>query len=232
MASFEPAFADELAAILTWGFDYLQRDASGGLDRAAEGEAGPAAGQGAWLRDQEGGSVYLRLSTRPLDQPERTLDQATRDAVIEGGYWLVPPAPGAELAIVYSGAVAPEALSAHAAIAEDLPGTGLLAVTSADRLNAGWHAAQRARAAGQQEARSRIEGLLSNLAPNAGLITVLDGHPAALAWMGSVRGQRVQALGVEHFGQSGGLAELYGYYRIDEDAIIDAAAALCLGRDG
>lgn len=231
LASFEPAFADELAAILTWGFDYLQRDGARDAGQVREGEAGQASGQSAWLRDQEGGSVYLRLSTRPLDQPGRILDPETNDAVIEGGYWLIPPAPGAELAIIYSGAVAPEALAAHAAIAEDLPSTGLLAVTSADRLNAGWHAAQRARAAGQGTARSRIERLLADLDPDAGLVTVLDGHPAALAWMGSVRGQRVQALGVEHFGQSGGLAELYGYYRIDKEAIIDAAAALCLGMD-
>src|SRR3546814_15806639 len=58
LASFEPAFVDELSTILAWSFDYLQRD----------GEGRPT---GPWLRDEKGGSVYLRLSTRPLEQPQR-----------------------------------------------------------------------------------------------------------------------------------------------------------------
>jgi pyruvate dehydrogenase E1 component len=61
---------------------------------------------------------------------------------------------------------------------------------------------------------------------------VIDGHPATLAWLGGVCGHRVQALGVEHFGQSGDLTDLYRVYRIDEDAILDAVAAACLARLG
>ena len=44
---FEPAHVDELAEILRWSFEHLQ--------------------------DEHGGSVYLRLSTRPLAQPEREM---------------------------------------------------------------------------------------------------------------------------------------------------------------
>ena len=217
LAAFEPAFVDELATIMTWGFDYLQRDGSG--EAAAD-----------WLRDVKGGSVYLRLSTRPLDQLERELDAELTRQVIAGGYWLRPPAPGAELALVYAGVVAPEALAAHAELLDDVPGAGLLAVTSADRLNAGWHAAERARQAGIPDARSHVEALLAPLAPDAGLVTVVDGHPASLGWLGSVRGHRVQALGVEHFGQSGDLQDLYRHYRIDVAAILDACAAAVLQR--
>jgi len=223
LAAFEPAFADELAAILAWSFDYLQRDGSGG-------------GGDSWLRDHNGGSVYLRLSTRSLDQPERRLDAALRRDIILGGYWLRAPAPGAELAIVTTGALAPEALAAHEAIGDDVPGAGLLAVTSADRLNAGWHAAQRGRQKGAGPERgggpAHVERLLGALAPDAGLVTLVDGHPAALSWLGAVRGQRVQALGVEHFGQSGDLPDLYRRYRLDLEAVIDACAAACLGRIG
>ncbi|MEE8505140.1 MAG: transketolase, partial [Kiloniellales bacterium] len=145
LASFEPAFVDELSAIMAWAFDYMQR---GG--QAADPGADPGADQGAgsgtaWLRDAAGGAVYLRLSTRPLAQPPRALSTARAEEVIAGGYWLRPPAPGAELAIVYSGAIAAEALAAHQEVLDDLPGAGLLAVTSADRLNAGWHAAEQAR---------------------------------------------------------------------------------------
>jgi pyruvate dehydrogenase E1 component len=109
-----------------------------------------------------------------------------------------------------------------------------LAVTSADRLNAGWHAAEQARRSGAV-ARSRdnlaaVEDLLAPLAPDAALVTVIDGHPATLSWLGAVRGHSVQALGVEHFGQSGDLADLYRHYHIDTEAILDACAAACLSR--
>ncbi len=105
-----------------------------------------------------------------------------------------------------------------------------MAVTSADRLNAGWHAAERARVDGDPTARAQIETLLAPLAPDAALVTVIDGHPAALSWLGGVYGHRVQALGVEHFGQSGDLPDLYRTYRIDSAAILDACAAACLAR--
>jgi pyruvate dehydrogenase E1 component len=216
LAAFEPAFVDELAAIMGWGFDYMQRD-------------GTAAGDG-WLHDVEGGSVYLRLSTRAIEQPERELTRPLRDEILAGGYWLKPPAAGTELAIVYQGAVAPQAIAAHAQVLEDIPGAGLLAVTSADRLDAGWHAAQRARQAGIADAVSHVERLLTPLAGDAGLVTVIDGHPATLSWLGSVFGHPVHALGVEHFGQSGDLPDLYRRYRIDEEAILDAAASACLER--
>ena len=163
-----------------------------------------------------------------LDQPPREVTPELRADIIAGGYWLRPPAPGAELAIVYTGAVAAEALEAHAQIIEDIPGAGLLAVTSADRLNAGWLAANRARQAGQADRDSAVERLLAPLALGAGLVTVIDGHPATLGWLGSVRGQKVVSLGVERFGQTGDLPDLYRVYGIDADAILDAAAQICL----
>ncbi len=221
LASFEPAFVDELSTIMAWAFDYMQR---GGGPTADESSASD------WLRDTAGGSVYLRLSTRPVSQPERALTPRLKEDIIAGGYWLQAPAPGAELALVYSGAIAPEALAAYREILDDVPGAGLLAVTSADRLNAGWHAAERARRSGNPGARSAVEGLLVALAPDAALVTVVDGHPAALSWLGAVRGHPVQALGVEHFGQSGDLPDLYRHYRIDTEAILDACAAACLAR--
>ena len=76
-----------------------------------------------------------------MDQPERTLDPALAEAIVAGAYWLREPAPGAELAIAYCGAVAPEAIAAHDAIGEDVPGAGLLAITSPGRLHRDWQAA-------------------------------------------------------------------------------------------
>ncbi|TQV78424.1 transketolase [Denitrobaculum tricleocarpae] len=227
LAAFEPAFVDELAAILAWSFDYLQRD--GG--HAPRGEApGDRNADVDWLRDAEGGAVYLRLSTRSLSQPERDLDPALRRDIIRGGYWLHPPAVGASLAILCSGAITPEAIEAHQSLLEEMPGVGLMVITSADRMNAEWSAAERARQQGHSTASSHVERLLAPLAPNASLVSVTDGHPASLAWLGSVRGQRQHALGVEHFGQSGSLQDLYRHYRIGSDAILDACAAACLQR--
>ena len=75
-----------------------------------------------------------------------------------------------------------------------------------------------------------IERLLGEIPSDCALVTVLDGHPAALAWLGSVSGHRVRGLGVEHFGQTGSLAELYKHYGIDANAIIRAAQAIAPGR--
>jgi pyruvate dehydrogenase E1 component len=128
------------------------------------------------------------------------------------------------------GAVAPEAIEAVGMMGEDRRDVGLLAITSADRLNAGWTAAQRARERGLVHARSLIERLLDDVPPHCGIVTVLDGHPATLGWLGAVHGHRVRSLGVEHFGQTGTIADLYRHYGIDANAIAAAAQAIAPGR--
>jgi pyruvate dehydrogenase E1 component len=64
---------------------------------------------------------------------------------------------------------------------------------------------------------------------NCGIVTVLDGHPATLAWLGAVYGHRVRSLGVEHFGQTGTVADLYRHYGIDTNAIVAAAQQVAPG---
>ena len=83
--------------------------------------------------------------------------------------------------------------------------------------------------AGRPE-RARVSRLLQPLAPAAGLVTVLDGHPATLSWLGSVGQHRVQPLGVTQFGQSGDIPDLYRACGLDVDAILHAAARLCVGQ--
>ena len=90
--------------------------------------------------------------------------------------------------------------------------------------------ALRARTDGDPAARSHVERLLGGLSPGASLVTVLDGHPAALTWLGAVAGHRVVPLGVDRFGQSGDIPDLYREYRLDVDAIISAVARACLDR--
>jgi pyruvate dehydrogenase E1 component len=204
LSYFEPAFADELAWIMGWSFDQLQ---------AAEGS-----------------SVYLRLSTRAIEPPERRIDAALGGDIIAGAYWQRPPAPGAEFAIAYTGAVEPEAMDAIEQLRDDLPGAGLLAVPSPDRLYAEWSRAARGGRAKGAAGVCHVERLLGRLAPDAAIVTVIDGHPATLSWLGSVAGHRTYPLGVTAFGQSGDIADLYRIHGLDADAILDACANACLDR--
>ena len=198
---FEPAFADELALLMRWSFAHMQA--------------------------ADGGSVYLRLTTRSVVQVERSDDAWEADA-LKGGYWLRAPAPGTQAAIAYTGAIVPEVLAAFEALQDDLPGLGLLAVTSPDLLHRGWSAARAARGSGKSVEPSHVETLLGALSPDAGLVTIIDGSPSALSWLGGVRGMRTSPLGTDRFGQTGDLPDLYQAYRLDPEAIIDAAAELFL----
>ena len=119
LLSYEPAHVDELAVLMRHGLDYMQQD--------------------------KGGSIYLRLSTRSLPQPQRTLSPEQEADIVSGGYWYAAPEPGADIAIVAMGAVTPEAIAAHESVARDFAGAGLLVLTSPDRLHADWLAAQRNR---------------------------------------------------------------------------------------
>jgi len=190
LASFEPAYADELAAIMRWGFEHMQSD--------------------------DGGSVYLRLSTRQLKQPGREMEETLNGGVLNGGYWRIKPSDPKAGAIVYTGAIAPEAEAAHAELSAARAGLGLLAITSSDQLYQDW------RRAG---AGSAIGGLLAAVDRDAPMVTVLDGHPATLSWLGGVAGHRVRPLGVDGFGQCGDFGDLYGTYGIDTDAIVTAFTA-------
>ncbi|UDL92772.1 transketolase [Mesorhizobium sp. PAMC28654] len=218
LAAYEPAFVDELSVIMRFALDYMQRDGD-----AVQSER-------TWLRDETGGSVYLRLSTRPVEQVARTMTPELEQDIVDGGYWLRRPGPNAELVVAYTGAVAPEAIEAVGMMAEDRRDVGLLAVTSADRLNAGWTAASRARERGLVHARSHVERLFDDLPPHCAIVTVTDGHPASLGWLGSVHGHRTRSLGVEHFGQSGTIDDLYRHFGIDANSIVAAGNGIAAGR--
>ena len=113
-------------------------------------------------------------------------------------------------------------------LAEEIPGLGVLSITSWDRLYHDWQRAVGRPLNGSGGARCHLEAVLSRLSPHAGLVTVQDGHPASLSWIGSASGRRVYPLGISSFGQSGDLPDLYRTYRIDAEAIIDMAATACV----
>ncbi|MGV3634944.1 MAG: transketolase, partial [Pseudorhodoplanes sp.] len=91
LASFEPAFVDELAVILRFALDYIQKDGDAGpsdFTSAARSDAKPvstfADHAADWLRDETGGSVYLRLSTRPVEQPQRAMTDELKQGIVDG----------------------------------------------------------------------------------------------------------------------------------------------------
>lgn len=189
LASFEPAYADELAVIMEWGFGHMQR--------------------------QNGGAVYLRLSTRAIDQVQRSLDSETRDGIIAGGYWRDEKNDNADVVIAYTGAIAPEAQAACDSLQSDGVNARLLSITSADRLYADWL---------EKREQSHIANLLAQAADGAKIVSVLDGHPATLTWLAGVAGNPIYPLGVTTFGQSADTVDLFAHHGIDANAIVAAAA--------
>ena len=192
---FEPAYADELREIVLWSFDHLQAE--------------------------DGGSVYLRLSTRPYEQPKREMSDELRTSVLEGGYWMIPPSNDATHVLVAMGVVVPEAIAAQQELARSGPAPGLLVVTSPDQLFRQWcgRTGTKNRTTRAQTVRPH---LLDCLAPDTTLLTVLDGHPLTLAWLGGADGFRIRPLGVSKFGMSGYLSEIYREQGIDAAAIVEA----------
>eukprot|EP00939_MAST-03C_sp_MAST-3C-sp1_P001018 g1018.t1 len=194
MRMYEPAFADELKALMRFSFEHMQAD--------------------------DGGSVYLRLSTRPVAQIDRETSliddpETTRD-IVDGCYYHVPPTDGTSVVVAFSGAIAPEALSAFETIRRERPqdSPALLQITSCDLLANEW------KSRGDE---SHANSMLKRVPRDATIVTVVDAHPTSLSWIGSCCGHRVVPLGVQDYGQSGDLVDLYGHYGLDEAAIVDAA---------
>jgi pyruvate dehydrogenase E1 component len=176
-----------------------------------------------------GASLYLRLSTRPIDQQpfvaavERMGERALRADVLAGGYRLVDPDPDeCSVTLAASGPVLPEVLAAAAALQEEGVAATVIDVTSLDRLFRDWAGARRAaiddvRAGG---AGAHVARLLPAGQP---IVTVHDASSHAMAWLGSVHGSPVIPLGVDEFGQSGTIADLYRRFHLSPEAIVNAA---------
>ncbi len=194
LASYEPAFVDELAVMMRESFNRMLAE--------------------------DGGATYLRLSTRQLDQPIREMTKDLEHDLLAGAYWLMPPGPNCDVVIAAMGALIPEAISAHKVLLEDCPDAGLLAVTSPDQLHKNWLSAEQ----GAEE--FHLARLFAEVPQNSGIVTICDAHPATLSWLGASLVREVVPLGVEGFGQSADLPDLYRSLKIDSDAIVDAAARL------
>ena len=198
---FEPTYADELEIILRYSFSYMQ--------------------------EENGSSVYIRLSTRNIDQIERKLDSSNEEDILSGGYWLEKPSKKSDVIIVFSGVMAPEVLEAAEIMKEDELNISILSVTSNDRLYKNWKQTHKDRSLGVNN-KSRIEELFENTNRESVIISVNDAHSSSLTWIGGALGKKIISLGVDEFGQSGNLKDLYKHYSLDAEAIVDACAQVLI----
>ena len=205
----EPAFARAL--------DWLLCD---GIDR---------------LSSANGSSMYLRLSTRPIDQSaflaaeERLGSTTLREHVLRGGYRLREPADGrASVILATCGPVVPEVLEAARQLDEEGVSSVVLDLTSSDRLYREWRTQLRdaSRTATRPSDATHLASLLRPDERRAPIVTVHDAASHHLAWLGGVFGARVVPVGVDSFGQSGSIPDLYGLFDLRPEQIVNAALTI------
>ena len=183
----------------------------------------------------ETGSYYFRLTTRAIDQQpfqaarERLGDAILRRQVLAGAYRLIDASDAAAAGAppVYlagCGAVLPEVLAAAAELADEGIAATVVDVTSADRLYRAW---QRTLRQGVRTATApSIAGAVRSAFPDrAPVVTVHDAASHAMSWLGSALGVPAVSLGVDGFGQSGAVADLYRAHDLDSGSIVNAALA-------
>ncbi len=198
--------------------------------------------------DRENGeSTYLRLSTRTIDQTlfnralERLGEDELRRQVIAGGYRIVDVShdapdtdPRDTVQIFTTGVMVPEAMEAAGMLHAEGVAANVINLTSAQQIYRQWREWQRwdTGITDGPEPEMHLQTLIPQNERKAPIVTVLDGASHSLAWLGSVNGAPVTALGVDDFGQSGTLGELYRHYEIDPERIAMAAFAALDRRDG
>jgi pyruvate dehydrogenase E1 component len=187
------------------------------------------------LSDAEGTSLYLRLSTRPIDQTpfESAVDrrglESIRSDVLAGGYRLREPATGSAvgLMIAASGPLMPEVLAAADGLEEEGIATTVLDITSQDRMFHEWRRSLAEASRNQSGAVGplHLERILEPKERHLPIVTVQDASSHAMSWLGSVFGQPVFPIGVDRFGESGTIDELYESFGMLPDQVVNAGIA-------
>lgn len=208
---YEPCFAQELEWILLAALDRIKRRT---------------------------GSTYLRLTTKRVDQrlfPDRKdADQRARlrKQVLAGAYRLrdardvTAYEPGHNVVHLFAcGAMVPEALAAHDLLLAEGILTNVINVTGPGPLYADYQRSSNAAAGASAADNHWLAELIPAAERLAPIVTLVDAHPHALAWIGSALGSRVWPLGVNRFGQSGSLADVYQAYRIDSQSVVSTCRA-------
>ncbi len=183
------------------------------------------------MQTPAGEALYLRLSTKPIDQEPFAAaaalvgDERLRNDVVAGGFRLREPGVADDRVVIAAcGAIVPEALAAAEVLAEEEGvEAAVLCLSSPDRLYRSWQTSRAARLNGAAAEASHLERLLMPDERGLPVVTVIDGASHALAFVGSALGTRSVPLGVDRFGQTGSQPEVYAEYAIDAAAIATAA---------
>ncbi len=192
------------------------------------------------LSQPDGEASYLRLSTRPIDQGpfaaalERHGESGLRNQVLAGGYRIreghvdgdpgpTGPAPG--VTIVSTGVMVIEALAAAEQLEVEGVATTVVHLTSPDRVFRSWQGGHARAVAGASAVRppSHLHRLVPATERARPIVAVHDGASHSLAWLGSALGTRQIGLGVDRFGESGTIEDLYELTGISVDSIVNAA---------
>ncbi|GIJ23905.1 1-deoxy-D-xylulose-5-phosphate synthase [Micromonospora lutea] len=226
----EPAYAGAL--------DWLLCDALTRIGAAAGGGQADASGSDASAEAE--GSYYFRLTTRPIDQQpyeaarRRIGDAALRRQVLDGAYRLFDAyheyphlrrdglAPAPVVHLVSCGAVLPEVLAAATELAEEGVAAHVVDVTSLDRLYQAWQRSLRrsVRTAALPDLPGVFHCAFGERAP---VVTVHDAASHAMSWIGSALGVPAVPLGVDRFGESGTVTDLYELHDLLPGSIVNAA---------
>ena len=185
-------------------------------------------------------AFYFRLTTRPIDQApftaarERLGDALLRSQVLAGAYRLVDGRNVAGLTIedehapvvhlVATGAVMPEVLEAARELASEGVVAHVVEVTSPGRLYGSWQRTlkQGIRTASTPSFPGALRPIFTERAP---IVSIHDGASHAMSWLGSALGMPQVAMGVDTFGQSGTIADLYRIHDLDSGSIVNGALA-------
>ncbi len=181
-------------------------------------------------------STYLRLTTKPADQSLFTppsdpaeLEQL-RQQVIAGAYRLVDRsdedgyAPGENVVNVFAcGAMVPGAIDASNQLLEEGVFANVINVTGPGPLYSTFQdSVHQSMKTGERD-KPFLDGVLSPEERHVPIVTVLDGHPQTLAWLGAALAAPTFPLGVTRYGQSGTPEDLYREYEIDSTSVMAAS---------
>jgi pyruvate dehydrogenase E1 component len=179
------------------------------------------------LARPDGESAYFRLSTRPIDQSLASLPEdpegreRRRCEVLAGGYVLRSAPTRPQVTIVAVGVTVPEACGAADELGDSGIATDVVCLTSPDLV----YRALRARQ-GLADGEQAVLDALFPAERAAPIVSVQDGHPHALSFLSAINQAPSSALGVDHFGQSGDVGDVYRHFGIDVDTIVGAALDL------
>ena len=184
-------------------------------------------------------AFYFRLTTRSIDQQpfyeaKQRIGEATlRSQVLAGAYKLVDGRAALtkqddhRVPVVYlasSGAVTPEVLAAAKQLALEGVIAHVIDITSLGRVFGSW---QRTLKQGIRTATTpSLPGVLrTTFTEKAPIVSIHDGSSHAMAWLGSALGMPQVAMGVDNFGQSGNIPDLYALHDLNAESIINGALA-------